>query len=37
MSRLAPPRALPDRDGFTLVEEYDELPWQHVMIFSPSP
>jgi ubiquinone/menaquinone biosynthesis C-methylase UbiE len=24
-------------NGFTLVEEYDELPWQHVMIFSPSP
>jgi len=24
-------------NGFRLVEEYDELPWQHVMIFTPAP
>jgi ubiquinone/menaquinone biosynthesis C-methylase UbiE len=24
-------------NGFNLVEEYDELPWQHVMFFTPTP
>jgi len=24
-------------NGFRLVEEYDELPWQHVMMFTPTP